>query len=177
MRESSSDVPLTTSPDSSKPTLQQNHERASSPAMIIHSEAQPETKDTAVPTVEAPLATADDEHAEPSDIWSSAYREAVDHLGQDINKAILEADNVASLFAQLDKMGKDASQESLFLKGVKYLKSIQVPLERFKLALDLAAPLTSIEPTTAAVFGVVRGATVVSIFALLMLINTCLVQY
>ena len=59
-------------------------------------------------------------------------------------------------------MEKDTTQESAFLRGVKYLQSLQVPLERFKLALDLASPLTSIEPTTATVFGVVKGVTAVS---------------
>ncbi|KAK0740597.1 hypothetical protein B0T18DRAFT_212785 [Schizothecium vesticola] len=64
---------------------------------------------------------------------------------------------------QLEELDKDTVQESAFLRGVKYLHSLQVPLERFKLALDLASPLTSIEPTTSAVFGVVRGVTAIAI--------------
>lgn len=99
-----------------------------------------------------------------SDIWSTAYREAVDSLGKDINVAILKGENVAQLFRQLEEIDKEATQESAFLRGVRYLHSLQVPLERFKLALDLATPLTSIEPTAAAVFGVVRSVTAVSSF-------------
>jgi len=98
-----------------------------------------------------------------SDIWSMAYREAVDSLGKDINIAILKGENVAQLFRQLEEIEKDG-QESVFLRGVKYLHSLQVPLERFKLALDLATPLTNIEPTTATVFAVVRSVTAVSRF-------------
>ena len=86
-------------------------------------------------------------------------------LGKDINVAILKGETVADLFEQLEKIDKEASQESLFLRGVKHLRSLQVPLERFKLALDLAAPLSSMEPTAATVFGVIRGVTVVSPFA------------
>jgi hypothetical protein len=100
----------------------------------------------------------------PSDIWSKAYDEAVKSLGNDIDNAILKGENVAQLFRQLEEIDKEATQESVFLRGVRYLHSLQVPLERFKLALDLASPLTNIEPTAATVFGVVRSVTAVSSF-------------
>lgn len=99
-----------------------------------------------------------------SDIWSTAYREAVESLGKDIDVAILEGENVAQLFRQLEEIDKEADQESLFLRGVKYLKSLQVPLEKFKLALDVAAPLANMDPTATIVFGVVRSVTAVSSF-------------
>ncbi|CZS94644.1 hypothetical protein WAI453_013344 [Rhynchosporium graminicola] len=97
-----------------------------------------------------------------SDMWSTAYREAVNSLGEDLDMAIFKGENVAQLFRQLEEIEKDG-QESVFLRGVKYLHSLQVPLERFKLALDLATPLTSIEPTTATVFAVVRSVTAIAI--------------
>lgn len=99
-----------------------------------------------------------------SDLWSAAYREAVDSLGKDVNVAILKGETVAELFKQLEKLDKDASQESAFLRGVRYLHSLQVPLERFKLALDLASPLTSLQPTVSMVFGLVKSVTAVSSF-------------
>jgi hypothetical protein len=99
-----------------------------------------------------------------SDLWSAAYREAVDSLGKDIHLDILKGENLAELFKQLEKIDKEVTQESVFLRGVRYLHSLQVPLGSFKLALDLASPLTSIEPTAAMVFGVVRGVTAVSLF-------------
>jgi hypothetical protein len=46
---------------------------------------------------------------------------------------------------------------------VRYLHSLQVPLDSFKLALDLVTPLTSIEPTAGMVFGIVKGVTAVSL--------------
>lgn len=99
-----------------------------------------------------------------SDLWSAAYREAVHSFGNDIDVAILKGKNLAQLFRELEEIDKDATQDSAFLRGVRYLHSIQVPLERFKLALDLASPLTSVEPTATTVFGVVRSVTAVSLF-------------
>ncbi|MCJ1322150.1 hypothetical protein MMC15_007496 [Xylographa vitiligo] len=98
-----------------------------------------------------------------SDLWSVAYRDAVHNLGKDIDLAILKGKNVAEFFRELEETDKEATQESAFLRGVKYLRSIQVALERFKLALDLASPLTSIEPTATTVFGVVSCVTAVSL--------------
>ena len=69
---------------------------------------------------------------------------------------------MAHLFKELEDIDKEATEESAFLRGVEYLRSLQVPLERFKLALDLASPLTSIDPSSRAVFGVVSGVTAVS---------------
>ena len=99
-----------------------------------------------------------------SDLWSTAYREAIDSLGEDIDVAILMGSNAAQLFKDLEEIEKDATQESAFLRGVAYLHSIQVPLERFKLALDLATPLSKLDPTATTVFGVVSSVTAVSLF-------------
>ncbi|KAI1498957.1 hypothetical protein F5X99DRAFT_391625 [Biscogniauxia marginata] len=98
-----------------------------------------------------------------SDLWSTAYREAVESLGKDVDVAILKGENVAQLFKKLEDIEKEATQESAFLRGVRYLHSLQVPLERFKLALDLATPLANIEPTAATVVGVVRSVTAIAI--------------
>lgn len=97
-----------------------------------------------------------------SDLWSAAYREAVESLGEEIDIAILKGKNVARLFEELEEIEKEVTHESAFLKGVKYLRSLQVPLERFKLALDLATPLASLEPTANTVVGITRGVTAVS---------------
>ena len=99
-----------------------------------------------------------------SDLWSAAYREAIDSLGEDLDVAILMGSNAAQLFKELEEIDKDATQESAFLRGVAYLHSIQVPLERFKLALDLASPLSKLDPTATTVFGVVSSVTAVSFF-------------
>lgn len=96
------------------------------------------------------------------DLWSAAYREAVESLGKDIDVAILKGEGIEQLFRQLEEINTGMTQQSAFLAGVEYLQRIKVPLEKFKLALDLATPLTNIEPVSAAVFGVVRGVTAVS---------------
>lgn len=96
-----------------------------------------------------------------TDLWSAAYREAVQSLGEDINFAILKGESIAELFEQLDNIDKEASQESAFLRGVRYLHSLQVPLEKFRLALDLATPLANVEPA-GMVLGIVKGVTAVS---------------
>jgi hypothetical protein len=98
-----------------------------------------------------------------SDLWSAAYREAVESFGKDVDAAILVGTNAAQLFAELEGIDKGTSQQSAFLRGVAYLRSIQVPLERFKLALDLASPLASLDPAASSVIGVVRSVTAVSI--------------
>ncbi|KAK6365425.1 hypothetical protein LTR64_008794 [Lithohypha guttulata] len=99
----------------------------------------------------------------PPDLWSAAYREAVESLGEDIDVAILKGSNAAQLFKQLEEVDKDVIQESAFLRGVAFLRSIQVPLERFKLALDLASPVSNLEPAAATVFGVVKSVTAIAI--------------
>lgn len=98
----------------------------------------------------------------PTDVWSAAYREAVDSLGKDIDVAILRGSGAAQLFKQLEEIDKNVSRDSAFLRGVACLRSIQVPLEKFKLALDLASPLGNLEPIAGTVFGVVKGVTAVS---------------
>ncbi|KAK5093253.1 hypothetical protein LTS08_008936 [Lithohypha guttulata] len=98
-----------------------------------------------------------------SDLWSAAYREAVDSLGDDIDVAILKGDSVAQLFKELEDIDREATQKSAFLRGVECLQRIKVPLERFKLALDVASPLSNIDPAGTAVFGVVKGVTAIAI--------------
>jgi hypothetical protein len=99
-----------------------------------------------------------------TDLWSAAYREAVQSLGKDIDVAILKGSSAAQLLEKLEDVDKEATQESVFLRGVAYLRSIQVPLERFKLALDLASPLGSLDPTASTVLGVVKSVTAVGLF-------------
>lgn len=98
------------------------------------------------------------------DLWSAAFREAVDGLGKDMDLTMLEGKSVEQLFKGLEEIDKEARQESAFLRGVKHLHSLQVPLERFKLALDLANPLIALEPTAATVFGIVSSVTAVGSF-------------
>lgn len=97
-----------------------------------------------------------------SDLWSAAYREAVESLGEEIDPAALEGKNIAQLFRELEDIEKEVTHESAFVRGVRYLDSLQVPLENFKLGLDLAAPLANLEPTATTVVGVVRAVTAVS---------------
>lgn len=66
------------------------------------------------------------------------------------------------MFAKLEDIDKETTQQSVFLRGVAYLRSIQVPLERFKLALDLVSPLANLNPIASTVIGIVRSVTAVS---------------
>ncbi|KAK9853500.1 hypothetical protein MYU51_006669 [Penicillium brevicompactum] len=77
-----------------------------------------------------------------TDIWSAAYREAVE---------------------MLEDLEKEAVHESAFLKGVQHLRFLKPSLDNFKVALDLASPLTNIEPTASVVFGVLRSVTAIAI--------------
>ena len=97
-----------------------------------------------------------------SDLWSAAFCEAVNSLDKEIDIAILKGRNAAQLFTDLVEIDKDATQESAFLRGLQYLRSIRVPLDTMKLALDLAYPLARLDPTATTVFGVVQSVTAVS---------------
>ncbi|KID94934.1 NACHT domain protein, partial [Metarhizium majus ARSEF 297] len=103
------------------------------------------------------------DNAAASDLWSAAYREAVESLGEDIDVAILKGKGIEQLFHQLQELNTELTEQSAFLAGVEYLQRIKVPLEKFKLALDLATPLTDMQPVSAAVFGVVKGVTAIAI--------------
>lgn len=96
------------------------------------------------------------------DLWSTAYREAVESLGEDVDISILKGRNVKQRFKELEEIDNDTIQNSVFLRGVKYLRSIQVPLKRFNLAVNLASPLVSLDPTASIVFCIVRGVITVS---------------
>jgi len=128
------------------------------------------SRDTTPRDENVPMATANRNHSADtstvnpsSDLWSAAYREAVDSLSAETDVAILMGKNAAELFKTLDEIEKGTEQESAFLRGVKYLRSIQVPLERFKLALDLGVPIATLDPMVATpVLGVVRSVTAVS---------------
>ncbi|KAJ4298999.1 hypothetical protein N0V90_004243 [Kalmusia sp. IMI 367209] len=110
-----------------------------------HQENKPPTdqhEHTETTTTDGPVNT---------DLWSAAYREAVESLGDDIDRAILKGSNAAQLFVELEKMDEGASKESAFARGVAYLRSIQVPLEKFKLALDLVSPVSSADPAASTI--------------------------
>ncbi|KAK7953340.1 hypothetical protein PG996_014233 [Apiospora saccharicola] len=139
-----SSVVYLSSPSVSKLALSQSPSDPADPATAVHDSLQ---------SKKARVITKTSAES-PTDVWSAAYHEAVDSLGEGIDIAILEGENVTQLFKRLEAIDKDATEESAFMKGVKYLHTLQVPLERFKMALDLASPLTSIEPTAATVFGV-----------------------
>jgi hypothetical protein len=92
-----------------------------------------------------------------TDIWSAAFREAVESLGEEIDVIALKGKSITQLFRDLEDIQKGETHDSAFLRGVKYLQSLRVPLETLKLALDLASPLSSLEPTAATVVGVIRS--------------------
>ncbi|GKZ25938.1 hypothetical protein AbraIFM66951_002452 [Aspergillus brasiliensis] len=98
-----------------------------------------------------------------SDLWSAAYREAVENLRDEIDLVILEGKSVTQLFTELEQLEREVAHESAFDRGVKWLRSLQVPLERFKLLLDLATPLANIEPTATTVVGLIKSVTAIAI--------------
>ncbi|KAL8836220.1 MAG: hypothetical protein Q9170_002997 [Blastenia crenularia] len=95
-----------------------------------------------------------------TDLWSTAYREAVSSFGEEVKSVILKGERVEKLFTSLEESNEKVAGESLFGRGVQRL---QAPLRNFKLALDMASPLTSIDPTASTAVGVVRSVTAVAI--------------
>ncbi|RBR22171.1 hypothetical protein FVER53590_07379 [Fusarium verticillioides] len=132
-----------------------NGRLTTSPPTSTHEAAPAPETDTDTDTDVAAVA--------PADHWSKAYREAVESMGEEVDVTILKGESIAQLFKELETVDKDATDESTFLRGVRYLNSIQAPLDRIKMVLDISAPLTALEPTTSAVFGVMRGVTALAI--------------
>lgn len=70
---------------------------------------------------------------------------------------------IEQLFDDLGNINRLHSEESSFRRGLAHLRSVKAPLDNLKLALDLANPLVSFEPTAAIIVGIVRGVTTVAI--------------
>lgn len=94
-----------------------------------------------------------------TDLWSTAYREAVFSFGDEVKSVILKGEKIETLLANLQGTNEELAGDSLFRRGVQRL---QTPLKNFKLALDMARPLASIEPTASTAVGVVSCVTAVS---------------
>lgn len=95
------------------------------------------------------------------DLWSAAFREAVDALGDEVDAASLQGKSLDFLFKELEGIEHDKTEDSSFMRGVSLLRSLKGPLENFKLGLDLASPFTRLDPTVTTVFGVVASVTAV----------------
>lgn len=104
---------------------------------------------------------SNDSSTVPTDLWSAAFREAVDTLHPRIDVAHLAGKTTVKLLQDLETVDRSINAESTFRRGLAHLRSAKGPLDNFKLALDLASPLISFEPTAATVVGVVRGVTTV----------------
>lgn len=96
----------------------------------------------------------------PTDLWSAAYREAVFSLGEEVDSVFLKGERIENLLTSLEEANGELAGSSLFRRGVQRL---QTPLRNLKLALDIASPLTSIEPTASTAVGVVSSVTAVSL--------------
>ncbi|KAJ5289958.1 Protein of unknown function DUF3468 [Penicillium atrosanguineum] len=108
------------------------------------------------------LSLQDDIVNASSDVWSAAYREAVESLGEEKTIA-LHGKNAEQLFKELEEIEQEATRESAFLRGVRHLQGLKGPFGTFKLALDLTSPLADLEPIASTVFGVVRSVTAIAI--------------
>ncbi|PYI07524.1 hypothetical protein BO78DRAFT_90581 [Aspergillus sclerotiicarbonarius CBS 121057] len=147
---------------------------ANSLALIQASDGPKETCDTGnqtghstlhTNTLERNLTVGDDirRAVVSSDLWSAAYREAVENLQEKLDINALEGKTIAQLFKDLEKTENEVTHESAFLRGLKCLQTLKVPLERFKMALDVASPLADIKPTTKIVVGVIKSVTAIAI--------------
>ncbi|KAL8921899.1 MAG: hypothetical protein Q9208_005503 [Pyrenodesmia sp. 3 TL-2023] len=95
-----------------------------------------------------------------TDLWSAAYREAVSSFGEEVKAVISKGERIEKLFTGLEETNEKVAGDSLFRRGVRRL---QAPLRNFKLALDMASPLASIEPTASTAVGVVTSVTAIAI--------------
>lgn len=125
-----------------------------------HHEGQPVTDQAHMVTISSP--SADPGMAWSSqDLWSAAYREAVESF-RDLDPTILEGNNVMQLFHLLEDAEQEATGDTIFQTGRKWLEKLETPLKALQIALDLASPVSSLEPTAATAIGVVKTVTTVS---------------
>lgn len=116
--------------------------------------------DETVPANDSPAVVKDDAITTGStDLWSAAYREAVSSFGEEVQNVISKGERIETLFTSLEEANETVAGDSVFRRGVRRL---QAPLRNFKLALDMARPLASIEPTASTAVGVVTSVTAVS---------------
>lgn len=99
----------------------------------------------------------------PTDLWSTAFLEAFDTFEPKMDIARSTDKTIEQLFDDLGNINRLHSEESSFRRGLAHLRSVKAPLDNLKLALDLANPLVSFEPTAAIIVGIVRGVTTVMI--------------
>jgi hypothetical protein len=127
---------------------------------VVTQSSQPvsSTQDTAQSPTDSASTVADPS----SDIWSTAFHEAVEKFEKGADDGLREEKSLQNLFAELIEVDKSVVEHDAFLRGVKILERAQGPLETLKMALDVTAPIASIEPTAALVVGIVRSVTVVS---------------
>lgn len=97
--------------------------------------------------------------ADPQDLWSVAYREAVLSFPDEMKSGILANGKVSELFTSLGETNKELIVNSLFRRG---LQRLQGPLGNIKLGLDIVRPVASIDPTASTALGVVSSVTAVS---------------
>jgi hypothetical protein len=76
-----------------------------------------------------------------------------------VESIILKGERTETLLTSLQETNEELAGDSLFRRG---LRRLQAPLKNFKLALDMASPLASIEPTASTAVGVVSWVTAVS---------------
>ncbi|KAJ9653673.1 hypothetical protein H2198_007184 [Neophaeococcomyces mojaviensis] len=98
--------------------------------------------------------------ARSTDLWSAAYLEALYGFGDEVKSVILKGDRIERLLTSLEQTNKELAGDSLFRRG---LRRLQAPLRNFKLALDLASPLASVQPTVSTAVGVVSCVTTIAI--------------
>ncbi|KAL4881143.1 hypothetical protein BJY04DRAFT_218660 [Aspergillus karnatakaensis] len=95
-------------------------------------------------------------------LWSEAYLQALGQFEEEIG-LVIESKSLKQLLEDLERTAEEVTKGSTFLRGVAYLRAMKIPLERFKVALDLASPLANLEPASSAVFDVVRNVTAIAI--------------
>ena len=110
---------------------------------------------------EIPITVIKDDKAtaRSTDLWSAAYLEALHGFGDEVKSVILKGDRIDTLLTSLKQTNEELAGDSLFWRG---LRRLQAPLKNFKLALDLASPLATIQPTASTAVGVVSCVTAVS---------------
>lgn len=94
-----------------------------------------------------------------SDQWTAAYRKAVASLSEDERTLVTKGRDIVELFENLSEANHAQKSESTFRR---VLEKVQKPMQYLDQSLDLAKPLTSLDPSAGTAFGIVHSVTLVS---------------
>jgi hypothetical protein len=95
-----------------------------------------------------------------NDMWNNAFRRACECRSAEEREKLAQTTDIRDLFESLQKEDKEHEEASLFQRGVNMVGPV---LNRLNFLLNLADPVSSIEPSASSALAIVKMVTAVSV--------------